>query len=188
MAGVPPAQARLLATLRRKIPELHAYLPGPARPAFRGCTRHRHHCCRLRPSSSKFALGLKFLPSFAHRSARAPRPSPRGLRGGVRGGWFPPPALLPLPLRPSPPVGSLHPLRRRSVRLREPRALPPPRLPVPSALRACIALRIRLMGAEDRGGNCRGGGHLIVPPARLSRKGYLLPQQESRTTPSLPTH
>lgn len=159
------------------VPGLHPPPPPPLPP-------------RLRPSSSKFALGLKFLPSFAHRSARVPRPSPRGLGGGFEGGgrWFPPPALLPLPRPPSPPVGSLHPLRRRSVRLREPRALPPPRLPVPSALPACIALRIRLMGAGDRGGNCGGGGHLTVPPARLSRRGHLLPQQGPRATPSPPTH
>lgn len=71
------------------VPGLHPPPPPPLPP-------------RLRPSSSKFALGLKFLPSFAHRSARVPRPSPRGLGGGFEGGGAGSrrPPSFPSPARP----------------------------------------------------------------------------------------
>lgn len=111
-------------------PELHAYLTGPARPAFRSCTRHHHRHRhrrrrRRRPSNSKFALGLKFLPSFAHRSAREPRPSPRGRGGGVGG-------LVPAARPPSPPPPVRPPALATS---RLPPPAPPPLSPAARAAR-----------------------------------------------------
>lgn len=129
----------------------HAYLPGPARPPL-GAAPAR----RLRPAAPT-SLGLKFLASCAHRSARRPAsPGPGG--GGVRAA----PSLRPA----RPPA----------------RALPPPEPPVRARAPAHPAAGVReeeppapfprgLAGAgrrwEPEGGG--PGGPLAPRPERLAR-------------------
>lgn len=149
--------------------------PAPPAPAPRGRRPRLPARRRRRSAAARAAVlaaltslgGLKFLPSFAHRSARGPAPRPAG-----RGASFPraaPRSLLPSLLPPPPST--------RSVRLQ---ARPPLRpLPLEAPVPAGPPRRRRGTGAaggrgdraagaevlEGAGGRPRGPALPLLPPS-----------------------